>query len=157
MRAGVGFECPYQDGMHIWEDRYFVEVINPETGEAVPDGEEGELVLTTLQKEAMPLLRYRTGDLTSIIPGRCQCGRVHKRIARIKGRADDMLIINGVNLFPIQIEKTIMKIRAWAKLPDRDKDREFMDKLYVKVEVDGRSSKAPWPASPASRTGSRKN
>ncbi|HHU82031.1 MAG TPA: phenylacetate--CoA ligase [Firmicutes bacterium] len=134
---GVGFECPYQDGMHIWEDRYFVEVINPETGEAVPDGEEGELVLTTLQKEAMPLLRYRTGDLTSIIPGRCQCGRVHKRIARIKGRADDMLIINGVNLFPIQIEKAIMKIPGVGKnYLIEIKTENFMDKLYVKVEVE---------------------
>src|SRR5690554_3954920 len=107
---GVGFECPYQDGIHLWEDYYYVEVIDPETGEPLPPGEEGELVLTSLQKEAMPLLRYRTGDLTRIIPGKCRCGRNHVRIDRIKGRADDMLIINGVNLFPMQIEQIIMKI-----------------------------------------------
>ena len=134
---GVGFECPYQKGIHLWEDYYYVEIINPETGEALPDGEEGELVLTTLQREAMPLLRYRTGDLTRVIPGKCECGRVHKRIERIKGRADDMLIINGVNIFPIQIEETIMRVPGVGKnYLIEVKTENFMDKLYVKVEVD---------------------
>ena len=136
---GVGFECPCQDGIHLWEDYYYVEVINPKTEEPLPPGEEGELVLTTLQKEAMPLLRYRTGDLTRIIPGRCRCGRIHKRIERIKGRADDMLIINGVNLFPIQIEETIMKIPGVGNnYLIEVKTENFMDKLYVKVEVDNK-------------------
>ncbi len=134
---GVGFECPYQDGIHLWEDYYYVEVIDPETGEPLPPGEEGELVLTSLQKEAMPLLRYRTGDLTRIIPGKCRCGRNHVRIDRIKGRADDMLIINGVNLFPMQIEQIIMKIPGVGKNYLLEvKTENYMDKLYVKVEVD---------------------
>lgn len=134
---GVGFECTCQDGIHLWEDYYYVEVISPKTGKPLPPGEEGELVLTTLQKEAMPLLRYRTGDLTRIIPGKCGCGRNHIRIDRIKGRADDMLIINGVNLFPIQIEETIMKIPGVGKNYVLEvKTENYMDKLYVKVEVD---------------------
>ena len=107
---GVAFECPAQDGMHVWEDHFYPEIINPETGELVPDGEEGELVLTTLSKTAMPLIRYRTRDLTRIIPGPCACGRTHRRIQRITGRSDDMLIINGVNIFPVQIEKVLMTI-----------------------------------------------
>src|SRR5690606_28887205 len=118
-------------------DYYYVEVIDPETGEPLPPGEEGELVLTSLQKEAMPLLRYRTGDLTRIIPGKCRCGRNHVRIDRIKGRADDMLIINGVNLFPMQIEQIIMKIPGVGKNYLLEvKTENYMDKLYVKVEVD---------------------
>ena len=87
---GVAFECPEQNGMHIWEDYYIVEIINPDTLERVPDGEMGELVLTTLNREAMPLLRYRTRDLTRILPGECPCGRHHKRIDRMKGRSDDI-------------------------------------------------------------------
>ncbi len=106
---GVAFECKEQNGMHIWEDCYLVEIINPETGELLPDGEIGELVLTTLDREMMPLLRYRTRDLTRIIPGKCACGRTHRRIDRIKGRSDDMFIIKGVNIFPMQIEKILMQ------------------------------------------------
>lgn len=134
---GVAFECPYQDGMHLWEDYFYVEIIDSRTGAVLPEGEEGELVLTTLQREAMPLLRYRTGDLTRIIPGKCRCGRAHARIDRIKGRADDMLIINGVNIFPVQIEQTIMRIPGVGKnyLIEIQKEN-YMDKLYVKVEVD---------------------
>ena len=105
---GVAFECTYQDGMHIWEDCYLVEIINPETGEPMPDGEIGELVLTTLDREMMPLIRYRTRDLTRIISTPCACGRTHRRIDRIKGRSDDMFIITGVNIFPMQIEKILM-------------------------------------------------
>lgn len=108
---GVAFECPEQNGMHIWEDYYIVEIINPDTLERVPDGEMGELVLTTLNREAMPLLRYRTRDLTRILPGECPCGRHHKRIDRMKGRSDDMLILKGVNIFPIQIEQVLMQYK----------------------------------------------
>ena len=106
---GVAFECTEQNGMHIWEDCYLIEIINPETGEPVPDGEVGEMVLTTLDREMMPLLRYRTRDLTRILPGECPCGRTHRRIDRIKGRSDDMFIIKGVNIFPMQIEKILVQ------------------------------------------------
>jgi phenylacetate-CoA ligase len=134
---GVAFECPYQDGMHIWEDYFYVEVIDPQTGKVLPDGEEGELVLTTLRREAMPVIRYRTGDLTRILPGKCECGRTHRRIDRIKGRADDMLIINGVNIFPVQIEQTIMKIPGVGHNYMIEIHKEnYMDKLRVKIEVD---------------------
>ena len=106
---GVAFECTEQNGMHIWEDCYLIEIINPETGEPVPDGEIGEMVLTTLDREMMPLLRYRTRDLTRILPGECPCGRTHRRIDRIKGRSDDMFIIKGVNIFPMQVEKILVQ------------------------------------------------
>ena len=106
---GVAFECLEQNGMHIWEDCYLVEIINPETLQPVPDGEIGELVLTTLDRNMMPLIRYRTRDLTRIIPGECPCGRTHRRIDRIKGRSDDMFIIKGVNIFPMQIEKILVQ------------------------------------------------
>lgn len=105
---GVAFECQEQDGLHIWEDMVIVEIINPETLEPVADGEVGEMVLTTLTREAMPLIRYRTRDLTNFLPGDCPCGRTHRRIARLKGRSDDMIIVKGVNIFPIQIEKILM-------------------------------------------------
>jgi phenylacetate-CoA ligase len=105
---GVAFECPEQNGLHIWEDYVIVEIVNPDTLQPVPDGEVGELVLTTINREAMPLIRYRTRDLTCILPGECPCGRTHKRIARFRGRSDDMIILKGVNLFPIQIEKILM-------------------------------------------------
>lgn len=106
---GVAFECQEQNGMHIWEDYYIVEIVDPVTLEPVPDGEIGELVLTTLNREAMPLLRYRTRDLTRILPGDCPCGRHHKRLDRMKGRSDDMMILKGVNIFPIQIETVLMQ------------------------------------------------
>lgn len=108
---GVAFECQEQNGMHIWEDYYLVEILNPDTLEPVPDGEMGELVLTTLNREAMPLLRYRTRDLTRIIPGECPCGRHHRRIDRMRGRTDDMIVLKGVNIFPIQIEQILMQFK----------------------------------------------
>ena len=108
---GVAFECPEQNGLHIWEDYYIVEIVDPQTIEPVPDGEVGELVLTTINREAMPLLRYRTRDLTRILPGECPCGRHHKRLDRMKGRSDDMMILKGVNIFPIQIENILMQFR----------------------------------------------
>ncbi|MBP5366117.1 MAG: phenylacetate--CoA ligase [Bacteroidales bacterium] len=106
---GVALECKEQNGMHIWEDSYIVEIVDPETLEPLPDGEVGELVLTTLDREGMPLLRYRTRDLTRILTGKCPCGRTHRRLDRMKGRSDDMFIVKGVNIFPMQIEKILMK------------------------------------------------
>jgi len=133
---GVAFECPCQNGMHIWEDAYIVEMINPDTLEPVPDGDEGELVLTTLNREGMPILRYRTKDLTRIIPGECPCGRTHRRIERIKGRTDDMMILKGVNIFPIQIEKKLMDIPGVGNnfhiILER---KDFSDDMIIKVEV----------------------
>ncbi len=111
MGPGVAFECPEQNGLHIWEDYFIVEIIDPVTLEPVPDGQLGELVITTINREAMPLLRYRTRDLTSIISGQCPCGRTHKRLARLQGRSDDMMILKGVNIFPIQIEKILLKFK----------------------------------------------
>ena len=106
---GVAFECKEQNGMHIWEDYYIVEIVDPVTLDPVPEGEVGELVLTTINREAMPLLRYRTRDLTRILPGKCPCGRHHLRLDRMKGRSDDMIILKGVNIFPIQIETVLMQ------------------------------------------------
>ena len=106
---GVAFECIEQNGMHLWEDCYLAEIIDPDTGEVLPEGEIGELVLTTLDREMMPLIRYRTRDLTRILPGSCPCGRTHLRLDRIKGRSDDMFIIKGVNIFPMQVEKILVQ------------------------------------------------
>jgi len=133
---GVAFECPVQNGLHIWEDNFLVEVVDPKTLKPLPDGEEGELVLTTLVRDGMPIIRYRTKDLTRIIPGICECGRTHRRIERIKGRTDDMLILKGVNIFPIQIEKRLMGIPGVGNnfliVLERD---GFTDLMIVKVEV----------------------
>ncbi|HRX15234.1 MAG TPA: phenylacetate--CoA ligase [Spirochaetota bacterium] len=106
----VAFECEYKKGMHLWEDSYIMEVVDKEKLTPVPEGTTGELVLTNLIRESTPIIRYRTRDLTKIIPGECPCGRTHRRIERILGRTDDMLIINGVNVFPSQIEEVIMKM-----------------------------------------------
>jgi phenylacetate-CoA ligase len=105
---GVAFECKEQNGLHIWEDYVIAEIVDPVTLEPVPDGTLGELVLTTINREAMPLMRYRTRDLTYFIPGECPCGRTHRRLARFQGRSDDMIIVKGVNIFPVQIEKILM-------------------------------------------------
>lgn len=105
---GVGFECQEQNGLHFWEDYYIVEIVEPDTLEPVADGEIGELVLTSLCREAMPLLRYRTRDLTRVLGRTCPCGRNHVRIDRMRGRSDDMMVLRGVNIFPIQIEKILM-------------------------------------------------
>ena len=133
---GVAFECRNKDGMHLWEDHYIIEVIDPATGEVLRDGEEGELVLTTLMREGMPIIRYRTGDITRVYPDPCSCGRTHRRISRIKGRSDDMLIINGVNLYPMQIEKVLMGIPEVGNnyLIEIDKVG-YLDRINVKVEV----------------------
>ncbi|MFI3303763.1 MAG: phenylacetate--CoA ligase [Rikenellaceae bacterium] len=106
---GVAFECQEQNGLHIWEDSYLFEIVDPETLEPVADGETGELVITTLDREAMPLIRYRTRDLTRVLVGECPCGRTHRRLDRLKGRSDDMFIVKGVNIFPMQIEKILLQ------------------------------------------------
>ena len=111
MGPGVAFECQEQNGLHIWEDYFIVEIIDPVTLEPVEDGQLGELVLTTINREGMPLLRYRTRDLTRILPGSCPCGRNHKCLARLQGRSDDMMILKGVNIFPIQIEKILLQFK----------------------------------------------
>lgn len=105
---GVAFECQAQNGLHIWEDAYIAEIIDPETGKHCQDGQVGELVMTSLCREGMPILRYRTRDLTRFIAGDCACDRNHRRMDRILGRVDDMIIIKGVNIYPMQIEKILM-------------------------------------------------
>lgn len=133
---GVAFECTEQAGMHVWEDAYIAEIINPETGEHVADGEVGELVMTTLTREGMPIIRYRTRDLTRFIPGQCKCGRTSRRIDRIMGRADDMLILKGVNIYPMQIEKIIMSIPEVGQNYLIELIKEgLMEQIRVKVEI----------------------
>ncbi|HCM26822.1 MAG: phenylacetate--CoA ligase [Treponema sp. GWB1_62_6] len=133
---GVAFECQAKDGMHLWEDGYIAEIVDPDTLEVLPEGETGELVLTILCREATPILRYRTRDLTSFYTEVCPCGRTHRRIRRITGRTDDMLIINGVNVFPSQIEEVIMAMGEVGNnyLIVVEKDGA-LDRLTVKTEV----------------------
>lgn len=134
---GVGFECKEQNGLHFWEDYYIVEIVDPETLEPVPDGEIGELVLTSIRREAMPLLRYRTRDLTRVLGRTCACGRNHVRIDRMKGRSDDMMVLRGVNIFPIQIEKILMQFKELANnyLITLTTD-ENNDNMTVEVEIE---------------------
>lgn len=107
---GVASECMAKCGLHVWEDHFIPEIVNPETGEVLPDGSLGELVFTSIRKEALPIIRYRTRDISSITHEPCVCGRTHARISRISGRTDDMLIIRGVNVFPSQIESVLLQI-----------------------------------------------
>jgi phenylacetate-CoA ligase len=133
---GVAFECVCKKDMHVWEDAYIAEVIDPNTGERRKEGEEGELVLTNLVRRATPVLRYRTRDLAFLYPPGCDCGRTHRRLSRILGRTDDMLIINGVNVFPSQIEERIMKIPEVATNYQIYVDKKgALDRLTVKVEI----------------------
>ena len=133
---GVAGDCPYRCGLHVFEDHFYPEVIDPDTLEPLPDGEAGELVFTTLDRTGMPRLRYRTRDLTRIIPGTCKCGRTMRRIERVSARSDDMLIIRGVNVFPSQIEAGLLSIESvlphYHIVVDRQGD---LDTLEVKVEV----------------------
>ena len=133
---GVAFECTEQNGLHIWEDAYIVEIIDPVTLQPVADGETGELVMTTLDRQAMPVIRYRTRDLARFLPGHCPCGRSHRRLDRISGRSDDMFIVKGCNIFPMQVEGVLMK------LPEVGDDYRIMletiedqDEMIVEVEV----------------------
>jgi phenylacetate-CoA ligase len=134
---GVAFECEAQDGLHINEDMFYPEIINPDTGEPVPDGEKGELVFTTITREGTPLLRYRTRDITYLIREPCTCGRSTVRMHRLFGRTDDMLIIRGVNVFPSQIENALIEIEGvepqYMIVVSRGKDH--LDELELQVEV----------------------
>ena len=137
MGPGVALECWEQDGLHLAEDHFYAEVIDPETGENLPDGEWGELVLTTIDREASPVVRYRTRDITRIMPGECACGRTHRRIDRLHGRTDDMLKIRGVMVFPSQIEdvmKTFEDVASWYQI-ELTTDERGMDKVTLKAEV----------------------
>jgi phenylacetate-CoA ligase len=133
---GVAFECQAKNGLHLWEDGYIGEIVDPDTLEPLPDGETGELVLSCLCREATPILRYRTRDLSSFYDEPCPCGRTHRRLRRITGRTDDMLIINGVNVFPSQIEEVIMAMKEVGNNYLIVVEKEaVLDRLIVKVEV----------------------
>ena len=133
---GVGVECSEQRGLHIFEDHFYPEIIDSETGEVLPDGVEGELVLTTLSKQAMPMIRYRTRDVTTLVPEQCACGRTLRRIRRIGRRSDDMFIIRGVNVFPSQVEIALLRVEGtlphYQIVLTRNKG---LDQMEVKVEV----------------------
>ena len=157
---GVAFECQEKNGMHLWEDAFLLEVIDPQSGEPVADGEPGELVLTTLHREAMPLLRYRTRDITAVMPTPCPCGRTHRRISRITGRADDMLVVRGVNIYPQQIERILMGI------PELGRNYQIhlhgLDEMVVKVELsparfDGPGGEPGSPRGARGRAASRRD
>jgi phenylacetate-CoA ligase len=133
---GVGCECRRHAGLHIFEDHFYPEIIDPETGAVLPEGEEGELVLTTLSKQAMPMIRYRTRDITRILPGECACGRTIRRIGRIGRRSDDMLIVRGVNVFPSQVETALLQVEG--ALPHYQivlTRTGGLDQMEVQVEV----------------------
>jgi len=133
---GVGCECRQHDGLHIFEDHFYPEIVDPATGEPLPNGTEGELVLTTLSKQAMPMIRYRTRDITMILPGRCACGRTIRRIDRIGRRSDDMLIIRGINVFPSQVESALLQIEGTLPHYQILLTREHgLDQMEVQVEV----------------------
>ena len=136
---GVAAECREAKGaLHVFDDHFFPEIVDPETGRSVRDGERGELVLTTLTKEAFPVLRYRTGDVTSFVDGPCPCGRTHRRIARFSGRVDDMLVVRGINVYPSEIEAVVLDDAAlggqYAIVVDR---RPTLPELEVHVETEG--------------------
>ncbi len=137
MGPGVAMECiEGREGLHVFEDHFIVEVIDPETGEVLPYGSKGELVFTTITKEAFPLIRYRTKDISRLMPEICKCGRTFVRMERVSGRSDDMLIIRGVNVFPSQIESVLMDIEGLEPHYQLIVDREgSMDTLEIQVEV----------------------
>ncbi len=137
MGPGVGVECiNAKDGLHIWEDHFLVECVDIDTGKPLPYGEEGEIVFTSLTKEAFPLLRYRTRDIASLNPAPCKCGRTHVRMSRITGRTDDMLIIRGVNVYPSQVESVLMKTEILSPFYQIDVFRQgSMDTMVVNVEA----------------------
>ena len=137
MGPGVAADCEHHKGLHIWEDHFLPEIVDPETLRPLPDGQTGELVITTLTKEGMPMIRYRTKDLTSLETGRCECGRTMTRIQRFKGRTDDMLIIRGVNVFPSQVEAALLTVDGTTPHYMIVVDRvDNTDTLEVQVEVD---------------------
>ena len=133
---GVAIECQSKQGLHVAEDHFIVEIINPETGDPVPEGEKGELVFTSLTKEGLPIIRYRTRDIGSLITKPCSCGRTHARMSRVSGRTDDMLIIRGVNVFPSQVESILLEVGQtephYLLVVDRENN---LDVLTISVEV----------------------
>ena len=138
MGPGVAQECTYREGLHIWSDFFYPEIIDPKTGETLPEGQLGELVITSLTKQAIPLIRYRTRDIVSITYEPCKCGRTAPRISKIKGRTDDMIIVRGINIFPTQVEFALLQIDG--TLPNYqlvvDRTPSALDTLEVLVEVD---------------------
>ena len=133
---GVSVECPHQCGMHIFEDHFLAEIVDPRTGEQLPYGEKGELVLTTLTKEALPVIRFRTKDITSLDPSPCKCGRTLVRMSKVTGRTDDMLIVRGINVFPSQIESVLLEVEGVEPHYQIIVDRErHLDELEIWVEV----------------------
>ncbi len=138
---GIGISCDEENGMHYWDDFIYIEVIDPETGKQVADGEPGEIVITTLVKEGAPLIRFRTHDLSRILPGECACGCKHPRLDIIKGRSDDMFKIHGVNMFPSQIENILAMVEGTTseyKIVLAHDDDSHRDVLHITVEVEGR-------------------
>ena len=136
MGPSVSYECQAQHGSHINEDHFYPEIINPVTLEPLPAGQQGELVFTTLTKEGMPVLRYRTRDLCSLLPGQCECGRTSVRMSAIHGRSDDMLIIRGINVFPSQVESVVLSMKEFAPRYMLIVDRvNNLDTLQVQVEL----------------------
>jgi phenylacetate-CoA ligase len=136
MGPGVASECVHRNGLHVFEDHFMIEIVDPQTMEPVPDGRQGEVVFTTLTKEGIPVIRYRTRDISRIVPGECACGRTFRRMERVTGRTDDMLIIRGVNVYPSQIEQVLMGIAGVA--PHYQLvlgKRGSMDTVEVQVEV----------------------
>ena len=138
---GIGINCPGQTGMHVFDDYLYVEIIDPATGKPVPDGEEGEIVITTLVKEGAPLIRFRTHDLSRIIPGECPCGRKHPRLDTIRGRSDDMFKVHGVNMFPSQVEEILGMVDGVSseyKIDIAHDDNTNRDIIMVTAEAEGR-------------------
>ena len=138
---GIGINCSDQNGMHYWDDYLYIEILDPVTGEPVPDGEEGEIVITTLVKEGAPLLRFRTHDLSRIIPGKCSCGRDYPRLDIIRGRSDDMFKVHGVNMFPSQVEELLGSVDGVSseyKIDIAHDDEKNKDVLLLTVEAEGR-------------------
>ena len=138
---GIGINCSEQSGMHYWDDYLYIEIIDPKTGKPVPDGEEGEIVITTLVKEGAPLIRFRTHDISRIIPGQCNCGRTYPRLDIIKGRSDDMFKVHGVNMFPSQVEELLELVDGVSSeyniniAHDEEKNKDI---ILVTVEAEGR-------------------
>ena len=138
---GIGINCNKQHGMHYWDDYIYIEIINPATGEQVEDGEEGEIVITTLVKEGAPLLRFRTHDISRIIPGECECGSKYPRLDIIKGRSDDMFKVHGVNMFPSQVEEILGMVDGVSSeynINIAHDDEKNRDVILVTVEAEGR-------------------
>jgi len=142
---GVASACGYADEMHVWEDHFVPEIVDPDSGERLPDGEVGELVLTAPTKEALPIIRYRTRDLTRLYTEPCPCGRTSARIARIMGRTDDMLIVRGVNVFPSQVEHALMDmddLEPHYQIVLSTREEDHQDDLSVRVETAKHVAKA---------------